>query len=400
MNPPASTGHERLKVVYFIDGLGRGGAQRHLVSLLKNLDRSRFEPHLWCLNKSGDLVSEVEQLGIPLFDMSFDGEKIFGFRAVHTLPSCWTRLRRLKPHIVHTYLFSPNVYGTFLSALARVPIVLSSRRDLAWWETRRHLLATRLSNLFVDRVVAVSEPVRQHAISRERLAPETVVTVPNGIELPDFDNAFKKAVNLPAIDRSGPIVAMTAGLRPVKRHEDLFEALRQVKSSYPRLRCLLIGDGPRRVELETLARDLGLEDTVAFLGWQANIAAILKRVDIFALCSESEGFSNAVLEAMAASCPVIATEVGGNREAVSNGDTGLLIPSKNPDRIAEALLLLLRDPQKASAMGASGRQRVERLFTAATMARRVEALYMELARCALGHAAAAPMRSFESETPH
>jgi glycosyltransferase involved in cell wall biosynthesis len=168
---------------------------------------------------------------------------------------------------------------------------------------------------------------------------------------------------------------MTAGLRPVQGHEHLLAALALLKPSYPGLRCLLTGDGPRRQDLEELTRRLGLEEHVVFLGWQGNVASLLDQVDLFVLSSTSEGQSNAILEAMAAGLPVVATDVGGNPDTVESGETGLLAPPGSPERLAEALGELLADPARAHALGVNGRARVERLFSARTMARRLEDLY-------------------------
>jgi len=382
-----------VRVVFLIDGLGQGGAQRHLLVLLRNLDRERVEPTLWCLQKKGALVPQFERLGIPIVDLAFEKESIVSARAMLSLGPLWRRLRRLRPDVVHTYLFSPNLYGILLGALARVPVLVSSRRDMAWWEARRHLHATRLANLFVDRVVAVSESVRRHCIEREGLRPERVVTVPNGIDLAEFDVARDQEPPWRRPPGAGPVLAMTAGFRPVKGHEHLLAALAILKPRHPGLCCLLIGDGPRRQELESQARRLGVEENVVFLGWQGNVAPLLDQVDVFVLSSTSEGQSNAILEAMAAGRPVVATDVGGNPDTVENGATGLLVPPGSPERLAEAIGALQADPARARALGANGRARVERLFSARAMARSLEGLYAGLV------GAAAPGPAAGGSTP-
>jgi glycosyltransferase involved in cell wall biosynthesis len=257
--------------------------------------------------------------------------------------------------------------------------LVSSRRDMAWWESGRHLLVTRVANQFVDRVVAVSESVRRHTIERERLPPGRIVTIPNGIDLAEFDDARRLDSAWCRPPGGGPVVAMTAGLRPVKAHEDLLAALTLLCPQYPGLRLLLIGDGPRRRELEGMVRRLGLEPHVLFLGWQDNVASLLDQVDVFVLSSTSEGQSNAILEAMAASRPAVATKVGGNPDTVEDGVTGLLVPPRSPERLAESIGSLLADPARARALGAAGRARVERLFSAHAMARRLEDLYAAVA---------------------
>lgn len=365
---------------YVIDRLGRAGAQRHLLLLLQHLDRDRVDPSLWCLEKTGQLLPDFERLGIPIVDLGFKDANIVSLRALLAALPLSRRLRRERPHIVHTYLFSANLYGALVGAMARSPALVSSRRDMAWWEISRHLLATRVANRFVARIVAVSESVRRHTIEREGLAPERVVTIPNGIDLAEFDTARRLESPWRRPPGSGPVLAMTAGIRPVKGHEYLLAALVLLRPRHPGLRCLLIGGGlrPRREELQERIRSLELEEQVVDLGWQTNVAPLLDEIDLFVLSSTSEGQSNAILEAMAAGRPVVATDVGGNPDTVEGGVTGLLVPARSPERLAEAIDSLLADPARARALGANGRERVGRCFSAGAMARRYEDLYSGL----------------------
>jgi len=177
---------------------------------------------------------------------------------------------------------------------------------------------------------------------------------------------------------SGPIVGTVARLAPKKGQVDLIEAAALVVRRRPDVTFVLAGDGELRGDLSAQAKSLGLNGHVRFLGAVDDPIPLLGRMDIFTLPSHMEGMSNAMLEAMAAGRPIVATGVGGNSEVVVPGETGLLVPPRDPARLAEAILALVNDPKRAAAMGAAGRARVRAEYSVETMVKRLEDLYREL----------------------
>jgi glycosyltransferase involved in cell wall biosynthesis len=224
-----------------------------------------------------------------------------------------------------------------------------------------------------DKVFAVSEQVRQHGIEVDGIAPTLVQTVYNGLDL-----AHWTTVSRPPKTVGGMTVSTVGNIRRVKGHDIFIRAAAVVVRDYPEVSFRIAGEVLEQEyfnELEALVRELKLESHFQFVAGVANPQEFLSAADIFVLPSRSEGFSNAIIEAMAASLPVIATNVGGNAEAVEDGVTGLIVPPEDAAALASALLQLISDPEKAREMGSAGRKRVEERFTIEAMMRRITRVY-------------------------
>ncbi|MCS6861161.1 MAG: glycosyltransferase, partial [Abditibacteriales bacterium] len=226
------------------------------------------------------------------------------------------------------------------------------------------------------------------------IPPERITVIYNGVDLDRFETCARRRVGVGDHDASGegecrpslPESSTTASratfhvgcvgtLRPVKGHRYLIEAIAAVREKVPHVHLSLVGDGPARGELDDLRQRLGLNGCVSLLGMRDDVDALLKQFDVFVLPSLSEGISNALLEAMAAGLPVVATDVGGNPEVVQHGVTGLLVPPQDSRALAEALWQLLTDADGRCAMGRKGRERVETYFSLSAMAQRYGEIY-------------------------
>jgi glycosyltransferase involved in cell wall biosynthesis len=262
-------------------------------------------------------------------------------------------------------------------------VTLASRRNLGHPRAAQpaYRALTWLGNRATDLVIANSEAVRRHAVHAEGIASERVVIIPNGVDLQRFgggpDPSLRASLGL---DAGAPLVGVTANLLDYKGHGYFLDAWRSVRRADPRAQALLIGDGPLREELEGRIRALDLGGSVRLLGSRPDVPALLALVDLVAHPSLEEGFPNAVLEAMAAGKPVVATAVGGTPEAVVHGETGLLVPARDSGALAEAMTRVLACPAEARALGEAGRRRVAERFGLAAMVRRHEALYERLGR--------------------
>lgn len=381
-----SRGGQPIKVLFVIGSLGLGGTEGQVLELLSRLDRRRFQPALCVLFETGPLLADVEAGGIERLLLRIQ-------KGPHVLRTAWTvakaalRLRRFLREgefaVVHGFLFYGYIFSTFCARWAGTPVILSSRRSLGMFKERQDArLLERLANRWTHLVIANSEAVRADAIRREGLDPEKVVVVLNGVDLPRFsperDPAeSRRALGLPP---EGPVVGMLANMIYYKAHEVLLQAARRVREAVPGVRFLLVGDGPLRpaIERQIAAWDLGRN--VLLLGQRRDVPEILAALDLAVLCSREEGLPNALLEAMAAGRPVVATAVGGVPEVVVPGETGLLVPPDDPEALAGALVALLGDPSRAREMGRAGRDRAAKHFSAEGFARRMEAIY--LAQCA------------------
>jgi glycosyltransferase involved in cell wall biosynthesis len=254
-----------------------------------------------------------------------------------------------------------------------------SKRSLDVYPSRGELWPTRLANRLADRVTANAEAVKRHVHRAERCPLERIVVVPNGIDLSrvadDVLDRSQRGFGLPG---TGPVIGTIGRLSVKKGQKDLLAAAGMVLSRLPEARFVLVGDGPLADDLKGQARQLGIEDKIRFLGAVADGARLLGSMDVFVLPSHIEGMSNGLIEAMAAGLPIVATDAGGNAEVVADGQTGFIVPPQNPLCLAEAILTLCKDPERARAMGAAGRARAREHFTADVMVRRLEDLYRGL----------------------
>lgn len=373
----------KVKIAYVIGTLDLGGSERQLVALAKGLDRSRFLPVVFCLTATGPLVADLEEAGVQVRCFGLRGLKVWRnpIRVARCLLAFFADLKKEKPEIVHGLLFHAYVPAAFFGRIARVLIVITSRRSLGHFKAGKphYLLAERLANRMTDLIVANSEAVKRDVIRQEKVEPSKIRVIYNGIEPSLYnvppDPTLRASLGVPEKTK---VVGVVANLIHYKGHRFFLQACHEVKRKIPEVRFLLIGDGPLRRELEGLAAALSLEKDVLFLGSRQDIPELLALMDVAVLPSLEEGFPNAVLEAMAAGKPVVATRVGGIPEAVIHGETGLLVQPKDPQALADAILALLDDPQLAEEMGRAGQERVKKEFSLDRMIREMEGLYEEL----------------------
>jgi glycosyltransferase involved in cell wall biosynthesis len=251
-----------------------------------------------------------------------------------------------------------------------------SRRDMGILRKRKHRTAYRLLGGMPDRVFAVSELVRRHCIDVDRIAPNRVDTIYNGLELADWSPA-----TTPGETPNDCLITSVGNIRQVKGQDIFIRAAAQVVQRFPEVRFSIAGSVLEPAyfrRLEELIREFGLADRFHFAGGVRDLRSHFAAAQMFVLPSRSEGFSNAIVEAMAMTLPVVATDVGGNAEAVSDGVSGIIVPGEDPDALAAAMLRLLEDPAGARKMGEAGRQIVAGKFTTASMMTRITRIYAEL----------------------
>jgi glycosyltransferase involved in cell wall biosynthesis len=374
---------EPLRVCYVIGTLDRGGAEGQLVRLAAGLDRTRFAPYVCSLTRGGPLERTLGDAGVPV--------RVFGLRGLRPTRNPWAIgrelwrfvqfLREIEPDVVHGFLMHAYIPATFVARLTGVPVVVASRRSLSHFKARTHhwRLAERAANRLTDRLVANSEAVRADVIASEHVNPSLVEVIHNGIDAAEYDQPPDPALRFTlGLDERGPILAVVANLIHYKGHGYVLDALAQVRTRFPAVRALFVGEGPMRSRIEAQIARLHLQDCVALVGSRSDVAALLSQADLLVHPSTEEGFSNVILEAMATEKPVVATTVGGNAEAVVDGETGVLVPPRDAAALAAAIIGLVENPNRARAMGAAGRQRVAAVFPVARMVKAYERMYNEL----------------------
>jgi glycosyltransferase involved in cell wall biosynthesis len=377
------TATPRTKICFIIGTLERGGAEGQLVQLAVRLDRRRFEPRVCCLAGDGPHRAALEASGVPVAVL--DGGSSSRARSPWALAKRLVRLilvlRAWRPDLVHGFLYSAYVLGAIAARATGVPIVVASRRSLGFFKESRPLWLwiERRANRATDCLIANSEAVRQDVLRQEGVPPSKVIVIYNGVEPSDPTRDELEALRAELdLGARHPIVIVVANLIAYKGHDVLFGALPDLAAEFPQLAVLLVGDGVERRAFEARARSNGLSHVVRFLGSRHDVTSLLALADVVMHPSTQEGFSNAVLEAMAAGKPVVAAAVGGNVEAIVEGETGFLVRVRDADALAKATARLLRQPTEAGIMGAKARARVQHLFTFSRMVAAHEQTYERL----------------------
>jgi glycosyltransferase involved in cell wall biosynthesis len=365
---------ERVAVLHVVDCLNIGGTERQLFELLRRLDRRRFRPLLACFQARGDLLERMRELGIEPLEFPLGGT-LFQANTALQIGRMAMLCSLEKVRIVHAHDFYSNLIGVTAAQLAGARSV-ASRRDLGHWLSPLQMRVLKLVMHRADRVVANAGAVGDRVMRLEGVPAEKLVVVRNGIDVHLFDSQARNEPDPPLPPQSGPRVAMVASMHlPDKGHGDLLEAATLLKRRGVVAEWLLISDGALRREYEERARALGVE--VRFLGRRSDVPRLLRHVDLLVHPSWAEGFPNAVLEAMCAGKPVVATRVGGCPELVSE-ETGRLVEPRRPEELARAVEELLSNPALAQELGRRGRRVVEERYSLDRMSQTIQSLYESL----------------------
>ncbi|MBI5506848.1 MAG: glycosyltransferase [Deltaproteobacteria bacterium] len=370
------------RIAYVIASMITGGTQTHLLQVLRFLDRSRFAPSLFVLRDAGNLLGQARSLDLPVRTFGMSGT-LRDPRDLRGLASMTTALRELRPQLVHGYLLRGNFYAAVAGRLAAVPAVVTSKRGLHRPSGAAERLAVRVSNSLSHAVTGNSQQVLRFTREVEGKIRAPLVMIPSGIDAARFD---PQAVGVEAGRRlraelgigNAPLVGTAITFRPKKGFRLLFEAMAELLKSVPDAHLAVAGESEMAPEPAALVEQLGLAARVHLLGRRADMPAVLSALDVFVLPSQSEGMSNAVLEAMAMQLPVVATAVGGTPEVIEEGRSGFLTEARDAVSMAARVAALLRDPQLRVGVGACARERILATYCAPAMVRQMEELYARL----------------------
>lgn len=372
------------KVLHIIDSFEQGGTERQAVQLARLLkEGGRFQVYLACLQKRGLLLDEAEQLGLgEIFEYPLNSFYDRNFM------SQMRRLARfIKEHeigIVHTHDFYTNIFGMMSARLARVPARIASKRETEGFRSPMQKRAERLAFRLSCALIANSEAVRNQLIG-EGVPARKIVTLYNGLDIkrvtPEKELTREETLSvlgLP-VETARPLVTIVANVQHrVKDHSMFLRAAARVRAARPQIAFVIAGEGGLMKELKGLAAQLGVGRDTFFIGRCERVAELLSVSDVCVLSSRAEGFSNSILEYMAAARPVVVTDVGGAREVVIEGETGFIVPSGDDESMAARILSLLAEPERAREMGRRGRRIVEEKFSCEAQLARVEELYEKL----------------------
>ena len=351
------------------------------------LESGRCNVSVATLDREGILLEEVERLGlkeVPEFRLN----SFYDLHFIRQVMRFAQYLKKREIDVIHTHDFYTNVFGMAAAALARVPVRIASRRESANRSTTQRFVE-RCAYRAADAVVANCEDISEQ-LRKEGVPARKVRTIYNGLELARVQSPTAqrsevlKSLNLPD---SARYVTMMANMRahvwhpePVcfKDHPTFLRAAKRVLESVPEAAFIIAGEGELKEVTQDLTQTLGIADRTFFVGRCEDVGAMLSISDVCVLSSVSEGFSNAILEYMAAGRPVVSTDVGGAREAIVHGETGYLVPAGDHERMADHIISLLLQPDNARSMGECGRRRVSDKFSSLKQLQNVESLYNEL----------------------
>ena len=342
-----------LRVMFVITSMPVGGAETLLVELIRRLDRSRFLPELCCLKQLGPL-GEMLAVEVPVFS-----ELLSHKRDVAVLWRLKRLMRRRRVDAVVTVGAGDKMFWGRLAAwLAGVPVIASALHSTGMPDCVR--LPNRLLAPLTDAFIAVAEPHGRYLAEHEGCTASKVRVIPNGVDVEKFrprwpSQTLREELGLAS---GTPVAGILAALRPEKHHELFLRTAALVHREIPEARFLIIGDGPRRADLETLARELSLSEAVRFLGTRSDVPELLSLVDVMLLTSHMEANPVSIMEAMATEKPVVATRVGSVGETVLEGRTGYLVAPGAAEEMAGRVVALLRDHALAATMGRAGREHV------------------------------------------
>ncbi len=345
--------------------------EKHVCLLARALDRRVFEPIVVVLQRNGPLESLLLEQGIVPRHLSitrpYNPKTIFILRRL---------LRREKPQIVHTYLCGFDILVGLASFGLPGMRLIFSRRELADWRKKWHWLVERLGDWFAHRIVACSEAVRKRTLQKEKPDPAKVITVYNGV-------AIQEDLSVSGVRdyaSEGVVFGMISNFGPEKDQITVLKAFRTLFGKYPAARLTLVGEGDRIEEAKRCARELGVASRVSFPGASLDVAGVLRTVDIFVFASIGEGLPNVILEAFATGRPVVATNVGGVPEIVHDGETGLLVPPRNPEALALALEHLMQNASLRKTLSGNASRLIREKFSIPIMRDSYQKLYREWAQ--------------------
>jgi glycosyltransferase involved in cell wall biosynthesis len=361
-----------VRIAFCITDLDPGGAERALVKLVTRLDRSRWNPAVFCLAGEGVLANELRQAGVAV--------TCLGARRWTNLGVVWRlrrALRQFQPAILQTFLFHGNLAGRIAGRMAGIGKIVSGIR-VAEKRSRVPLLLDRWTNSLVCMNICVSRAVAEFSVSHAGLSREKVTVISNGVDISRFADC--KPVDLSPFEiPPGSLVLSTVGrLDRQKGLTNLIEAAVRVLPNNPSVHFLLVGEGPERPALEQQIVMKGLTGRVHIAGWRPDVPEILAASFGLVLASYWEGMPNVVLEAMAAGLPVVSTRVEGIDELVTNGETGFTVAPHAPGELAEAISRLLADPDAARALGRAGQQHAQTDFSWDKMVRQYDSMYRKI----------------------
>lgn len=387
--PEASSKRPRPRILNLINSFLYGGTERQATELLKRIDLNRYDVLLATLKNEGTLYEQIAD--------RFPSPHLFQVNSFYNAAACrqYLRLRdiliRERIDLIHAHDFYSGVLAVVAGRMAGVP-VLASQRHLRLSDRRLHIWGQRFINGAAHKVLVNSEAIKEHILATSRVPAEKIVVVRNGLITSEEEsksgklNGHRPLAIAPreeicrelGLGREVKLVGIVGRLEPVKGHRYFVAAAAQVAREHPNAHFLIVGDGLLREEIRQQAASLGIADRLHLLGYRKDASRVVTAFDLSVLASLHEGLPNAVLEAMAAGVPVVATAVGGTKELVVDRETGYLAPPADADTLARLISWALAHDEERARLAGAARQSALSNYGMSRMVSEVEGLYDQI----------------------
>ena len=366
-------------ILWLIDGLGMGGAERLMIPYLCQLDKSQFRSRVCVLQErdGNPMADQIRQLGVPV-----DLLLMPHLRNLDNIPRLLRYLRQHQIDLVHTQLEFANIMGTLAARLEQIPTLCTLHTfediDQSAKTTRRVRLMWQVLRRFSQRIIAVSEEIRQYHIRQAYFDPDKIITLYNGINLSRFRQLPGSTRDDLGIPSDAPLLLTVAVLRQPKGIQYMIEAMLAILTAVPDTRYVIVGDGEYAQPLQQLAQQQKVSDRIIFTGIRHDVPQLLAASDLFVLPTLLDALPTVLIEALAAGKPIVASDVGGVPEIVVHGRNGLLVPPAQPDELAQACLQLLLNGEMRAAMGCVGQEVAAQRFDIRNQVKRLGDIYLEI----------------------
>lgn len=375
----------KCNILYVIDNIEFGGGERVFSQIIIELNKERFGVFV-ASNPGGIFEKKLMEVGIKIDPVQMTNRYNLGIIS---------RLKKIiktkDVRIVHSQGGRADFFARTAARIAKVDIIISSIAmlvegyDVGILRKSLYVLMDRQTERWVDRFIILSEASRRTLIERHKIPPEKIVKIHNGIEIEEYHPDIKEVKNKKSelrrelgLKSDVPVIGAIGRLVWQKGFEYLIQAIPQVIQAFPEAKFLIVGEGPLRRGLEELSERLKIEDNTIFTGFRSDIKDILATIKLLAMPSLLEGLPLVLLEGMAMAKPIVATRIDGITEVLENGETGLLVPAKNPHELAEAIIEILKNKTKADLLGQNARKIVEEKFSVKKMVEQTELVYEKL----------------------
>jgi len=362
---------KKIRVLHLTNSLNYGGLERVVIDICRHLDPAEFEPMVACIKWKGPQAKLLEDAGIPIVTLKKEGSSLAKYTSFFELRKI---VRKYKIDVIHTHNTGPLLESMIahLTSFTFPQIIHTDHARTSWPDKKRYMMFEQIASKYVYSMIAVSDEAKEKLMHFEHIPENRIEIVYNGIPIENFheqsgkENEIRKELK---IDQFKYVIGLCVVLRKLKGIVHLLNALPEIIKACPDLVCVIGGSGPEKEELEQLANELHLQDSVRFIGPRDDVGRVLSIFDLYILPSESEGLPLSLLEAMAAQRCIVATNVGGIPKVLEYGKCGVLVPPGDPIALSEAVIGLLKSSDQRKHLADEAYRCVSEKYSAAVMAR-------------------------------